>query len=369
MKIISIVFKNPFEEAGYTETIKINDFDDINVFIGKNNSGKTNILHSIFNLLHQGADRSGIFRRIKVILNHKDISSIFEKFYNKVLLIYQMRDILKPEIIRREHRLKSNLKDGKFVNFFNSIFNQWQKKENPFPNTFSMVLNFNCNTSNKEILLNHEFINIIDLDLELKHNIEEILKEISNDPDLTSLLIDEVLPLRSVVFIPSFRTLGPSNKDYEKQEITKIDEIIETLFEKSFNRIPIDASSYKPFEIPNLALILNTIERGMVHSGYRALISPDFFNRFVYSLKQIFHNIEISIKWDFGKLKTVEGYIEDDIKMGDWTKLGHGTQELISFLFLTLPCLYINQNKCSPEMVFILLMNQKMDCILDYNQN
>ena len=53
MKIISIGFKNPFHDSGYTNTIKINDLEDINVFIGKNNSGKTNILRSIYNLLHQ----------------------------------------------------------------------------------------------------------------------------------------------------------------------------------------------------------------------------------------------------------------------------------------------------------------------------
>ncbi len=63
MKIISIGFKNPFHESGYTNTIKIDSLDDINVFIGKNNSGKTNVLRSIYNLLHQDIERSEIFRR------------------------------------------------------------------------------------------------------------------------------------------------------------------------------------------------------------------------------------------------------------------------------------------------------------------
>ncbi len=38
MKIISIGFKNPFHESGYTNTIKINSLDDINVFISINNN-------------------------------------------------------------------------------------------------------------------------------------------------------------------------------------------------------------------------------------------------------------------------------------------------------------------------------------------
>lgn len=36
MKIISIGFKNPFQDFGYSNTIKINNLNDINVFIGKN---------------------------------------------------------------------------------------------------------------------------------------------------------------------------------------------------------------------------------------------------------------------------------------------------------------------------------------------
>ena len=118
MKIISIGFKNPFHESGYTNKIKINGLDEINVFIGKNNSGKTNVLRSIYNLLHQDIERSEIFRRIKVKLDKKDFGSIIEKFHKKLLLIYENKDIPTPEANRRENRLKSTLKDGKFVNQF-----------------------------------------------------------------------------------------------------------------------------------------------------------------------------------------------------------------------------------------------------------
>ena len=132
MKIISIGFKNPFHESGYINTIKINNLDDINVFIGKNNSGKTNILRYIFNLLHQKVDRSGIFRRLKVKLDHEDINLILGKFYDKILKIYQNRNNATPEPDRREHRLKSNLENGKFVNAFNPLYNLKLKADNPF---------------------------------------------------------------------------------------------------------------------------------------------------------------------------------------------------------------------------------------------
>ena len=44
MKIIVLKFENPFYESGYTNPITIKNLDDINVFIGKNNSGKTTYL-------------------------------------------------------------------------------------------------------------------------------------------------------------------------------------------------------------------------------------------------------------------------------------------------------------------------------------
>jgi len=140
MKIISIGFKNPFHESGYTNTIKINGFDEINVIIGKNNSGKTNVLRSIYNLLHQDIERSEIFRRIKVKLDKKDFESIIEKFHKKLLLIYKNKNILTPEANRRENILKLTLKDGKFVNQFYPLFNLMN--DYPIPKNFSIILNF-----------------------------------------------------------------------------------------------------------------------------------------------------------------------------------------------------------------------------------
>ena len=334
MKILSIGFKNPFHESGYTNTIEINNLENINVFIGKNNSGKTNVLRSIFNLLHQDIDRCKIFRYLKVKLDHKDINLILGKFSDKILKIYQNRNNPIPETDRRKNRLKSNLENGKFVNAFNPLYNLKQKTDNPFSKTFSMILNFNCDVTNHKILFNYDFENIDDLDVDLKPTIEEILKGISLDQDLASLLIDHILPLKNVILIPSFRTLGSSEKDYQTQEITKIKETIKLLFEKSFNRIPIDLPREKPFEIPNLALILNTIKRGKISSTYRSLIGPEFFETFNSSLRQIFPNIKLSITWNFSDQKTIGGYIEDDKDMGNWSKLGHGTHELISLLFL-----------------------------------
>ena len=334
MKIISIGFKNPFHESGYTNIIKINNLDDINLFIGKNNSGKTNILRYIFNLLHQKVDTRGNFRRLKVKLDHEDTDLILGKFYDKILKIYQNRNNNTPETDHREIRLKSDLKDGKFVNTFNPLCNLKQKMDNPFSRTFSLVLNFNCDTNNQNILFNHEFENLDDLVVDLKPTVEEILKEISLNQDLINLLINHILPLKNAILIPSFRTLGPSEKNYQTQDITKMKETIEMLFEKSFDKIPIDLPRDKPFKIPNLALILNTINREKMEYKYRSLMGREFFSTFNSSLRRIFPNMKLSIKWNFSDQKTFGGYLEDNKEMGNWTKLGHGTQELISLLFL-----------------------------------
>ncbi len=334
VKILSIGFKNPFHESGYTNTIEIYNLENINVFIGKNNSGKTNVLRSLYNLLHQDIDRSKAFRYLKIKLDFKDINLILGKFYDKILKIYQNRNNTTPETDLRNNRLKSNLENGKFVNAFNPLYNLRLNMDNPFFKTFSMILNFNYDVAYQKFLFNYEFENIDDLDVDLKPTIEEIFKGISLDQDRVSLLIDHILPLKNVILIPSFRILGSSEKDYQTQEITKIKETVNLLFEKSFNRIPINLPREKPFEIPSLALILNTIKRGKISSTYRSLLRPEFFETFNSSLQQIFPNIKLSIKWNFSDQKTIGGYIEDDKDMGNWTKLGHGTQELISLLFL-----------------------------------
>jgi len=139
MKILSIGFKNPFHESGYTNAIEINNLENINVFIGKNNSGKTNVLRSIYNLLNQDIDRNKIFRYLKVKLDYKDINLVLGKFYDKILKIYQNGRIAIRETYSRKNRLKSNLENGKFVNAFNPLYNLKLKKDNPFSKTFSMI--------------------------------------------------------------------------------------------------------------------------------------------------------------------------------------------------------------------------------------
>lgn len=80
-----------------SNTIRINNLEDINVFISKNNSGKTNVLTSIYSLTYQDIERSNIFHRLKFKLDKQDFELIIENFHNKILNIYRNLDISSPK--------------------------------------------------------------------------------------------------------------------------------------------------------------------------------------------------------------------------------------------------------------------------------
>ncbi|KKL58387.1 hypothetical protein LCGC14_2225880, partial [marine sediment metagenome] len=69
-----------------------------------------------------------------------------------------------------------------------------------------------------------------------------------------------------------------------------------------------------------------------------------FFEFFNFSLRKVFPEINLSIDFKLTELTTKGGYQEYGRYRGDWTKLGHGTQQLISLLFLLIlprDCIYI----------------------------
>ena len=81
MKIISIGFKNHFELNAVN--IKINDLEWINVFIGKNNSGKTTLLNEIIRNLNPEANRDTKLTRFKIRLIGSEFKNLFHKFYQQ----------------------------------------------------------------------------------------------------------------------------------------------------------------------------------------------------------------------------------------------------------------------------------------------
>jgi len=100
----------------------------------------------------------------------------------------------------------------------------------------------------------------------------------------------------------------------------------------------------EPFKIPNLALMLSIINDEEMIGEYKKIMNPEFFDYFNSSLRKIFPDIDLSINFKLTELTTNGGYKEYGKDMGDWTKLGHGTQQLISLIFLLIlprDCIYI----------------------------
>ncbi len=337
MKIISIGFKNPFHESGYTNTIKINGLNDINVFIGKNNSGKTNVLRSIFNLLHQDIERSEIFGRIKVKLDNKDFQSIIEGFHKVILKMFNNRNKADFETVPI-----ARFFDGEFVNQFYPLFNLI--KDFPISKKCLFTFNLDNDLPNKKLLFDYIIENNDDLNEQVHKQIEYILKKVKSDQDLIKIIIKQILAFRKVILIPSFRTLEISEKKYQDREIREITSSIRLILDSNFDKIPNNAQRVEPFKIPNLALMLSIIKDKQMTGEYKEIMNPEFFDYFNSSLRKIFPDINLSIDFKLTELTTNGGYKEYGKNMGDWTKLGHGTQQLISLLFLLIlprDCVYI----------------------------
>lgn len=74
MKIRYLEFFNPFE--GFTDNIILKNLDDINVIIGKNNSGKTTILYKIFQILNTPIIENHQIRKIFIELKIAELNFI-----------------------------------------------------------------------------------------------------------------------------------------------------------------------------------------------------------------------------------------------------------------------------------------------------
>ncbi len=205
MKIIALGFKNPFSESGYENDNIIDEIDDINIFIGRNNSGKTNSLRSVFNLLYQRIDGNKIFRHLKVKLDCEEFKPLLDGIQERLIKILKRRDKPIPDISRRENRLRSIVEE--FIAKFYDLFRRLD--DYPLPMTFSMTLTFNYDAPNTRFSFDYE----VDIDKEINRNVfdklEAIFMEIRSNEDLISLLISfsvhlPIVKAQSLPFYPIF---------------------------------------------------------------------------------------------------------------------------------------------------------------------
>ncbi len=320
MKIISIGFKNPFELNPVN--IKINDLEGINVFIGKNNSGKTTLLNEIFRNLNPEADRDTKLTRFKVRLIGSEFKNLFYNFYQQFSNTSRWK---KSSII-------SNFIPDLTITVGNlkKILDNEETAKNIIE--FNYILNFNKDIKG-EIMLQMSVL--IENSSEIR---DEILKNFVNDlhalPEFLEekeilYLLNQVLPTDGVILIPSLRQLESSALEFDKDQSIEADNILKTLINNGFRSLHQHTKKpYNPniFIIPNLSLILNRIQQ------IKYEIDPQFIQDFIENLNQLFPNIKLRFEYEefISKIK----YMEFDKQFDNLNMLGSGAQQLISLLFL-----------------------------------
>ena len=318
MKIISIGFKNPFELNPVN--IKINDLEWINVFIGKNNSGKTTLLNEIFRNLNPEASKDTKLTRFKVRLIGSEFKKLFYNFYQQ----FSNTSRWKKSMIHFVPDLNTTIGNLK------KILGNEEIAKNIIQ--FNYILNFNKDIKG-DIMLQMSVLmeNNSEIDDEILKNFVNDLHALPGFLDEKEILylLNQVLPTDGVILIPSLRQLESSDLEFDKDQSIEADNVLKTLINNGFRSLHQHTKKpYNPdiFIIPNLSLILNRIQQ------IKYEINPQFIQDFIENLNQLFPNIKLHFEYEefISKIK----YMEFDKQFDNLNMLGSGAQQLISLLFL-----------------------------------
>lgn len=366
MKIVSLEFKSPFED--YPNNIKLNSLDKVNVVIGKNNSGKTTIFNSIYSILNRKFENNWQIIRYTLELTAKELKNYLDDFYEKTYgenapkenpysnPINALVGVSFSHLIKR---VIDTLSHNKLLNesIYWLNFNREQK---------SNILLFALIIKNKENLSSLNKNNEL---TEFFKNIEFFNNNIRPLNDLKILLLNITLPIDKIKYIGSIRKLESSVKEFDRNDVVHSQDILNVILNKSFDLLP--SGSGKPhdpevFVIPNFSLILNRINEGKYE-----LLDRSFIQKFFTSLNRIFPNIQLSSEYD--EFRSIINYEEDGRIRDNLKKLGSGSQQLISLLFLFLipgNFIYIidePENGLHPGLQIKLLQFVKNEVLTDKN--
>ncbi len=303
MKIKYLKIKNPLEKYKHCD-IELVDINFINIFIGKNNSGKTLLLNQVFRVLNQRHDSNKFLIEIRIILNKKDLKNMIDDFNVKLKNVSKISDIV-----------NKLLKYADFESKLDFLSLSFKKNSNNFSIEYLIDPVFK---------VRRDFIYI-----------ERFLSIIKENQDYINILFDVLLPINRVKFLPSIRVLGPSIKNYDRKNFQEINQVLKSICTQSFRRL--EKTSQNEiffFVIPDLALILSFIKNREISEDLRLFFTEEFFEKFNNNLNKIFPELEISIDLQVSDLSTQGGYKEYNRLIGDWQQLGHGTRQLISLIFL-----------------------------------
>lgn len=333
MKITSIVFKNPFFKSGYTNDIKIKNLNDINIFIGKNNSGKTTILDTLHNLLDRTNQNNKSISELSIKVDYSELKELLKK---------SIKNCKYPKN-RAETKVWITTLDDDRIEFINDFYEKLENKDLIlFLNEILIELKYKRDLDKKTIKLTFNFPNIEDSEIII--SLKETLKKLQFYlNDLVENAFDYVISYYKKIYICALRRLEPS-KNHISEDLTSIHTTVKSLFESRISSAILSDSSYKfeLFEIPNFSLILDFIKKNELKGELKDILQPVFLDKFFRNLKGFFPDFEISIEFSRSPPQSRQRITEYGKKIGGWHKLGHGHQQLISLLFLLmLPNNYI----------------------------
>ncbi len=308
MKISSIIFKNPLD--GYDDEIELESLDSINVIIGKNNSGKTRVLKQLFSALSKGRfdgyDGIRDVKRISFELSGIELGILFVRYQ------------------------EGYLSGGKF-SFFTDVlksFNDEKTKDIIVDMLFTLAFERDGKDLNKRVTLSTND----PIDAKFQEKIDHFNQQINSPDRPRDGLYTLIYRNFKSIFLPSMRKLEPSTIKYGSESYNKARNVLEKILTNGFNESSIEGFNLKKFEeylIPNFIVILDLIEKNEIPG-----LDRRFFEDFLTSIEAMFPDIHFNLYDDRMQFKLLGNVQEYERDIGDWKKLGHGTQQLISLLFL-----------------------------------
>lgn len=342
MKITSIGFQNPFY-PNYMNPIKLNSLKEINILIGKNNTGKTTLLKTIYHELR------------------KDWTP------ERKLIRYEIEiDLIELKLLLEKIKEKFKGFEKTFVDSFNMILSEFDELSDLVVDLkeLTYIISFNRKANSDSLILNYKTINPYENNSKIKQLInttEKIFSMISKKSKRILQFLNSILPKNQIVMIPSLRRFYSSTYTYNADNVYKVNDLIKKMMESSYDSLITglyDDLDHNVFVIPDLSLILNRIKdnRYVQYNKINKNFLKKMFNFFNIVFPEI--NLEITIKDEF----SIKGFFNEyGFEIDNWDKLGNGTQQFISFLLLfMLPrnCIYLidePENGLHPELQQIFL--------------
>jgi len=306
MEIVSLTLESPFD--GYKGTITIENLNKINVFIGKNNSGKTQLLNQIYRALNKGYETKHILKKITIKIDFPS-----EKVQLKDFIPEDLNWSISSKSCSNE-TISSKLSRHELIKKIDKYTNTSDIKQ------FIVYLRFNTSLVDERQIYS----------LELMRENEKENKIISfscKNLIKGNKVFNSLLSMVNVKFLPALRILGSSSSDFAKQNFEDVDNSINKILNSNFR--PLDEVNPEVFLIPDLQLLIKHINENKYNQLDRA-----FVKRFNVAISRLIPNISLNLK--YREFESFVSYIEFDRKVDDWKQLGNGTQQLISLLFIFL---------------------------------